>query len=91
MDDLTALRVADARELIAAVDAADITSPDLPQRTALDLIARLKVTVDILARHAETQQRFIGDLRGQIRRLADEKAQVWTQLAELEEQAQQSA
>lgn len=65
--DLTALRVRDARQLVARVDATDITDPDLPQVTAVDLISRLKVTVDILAGHAEAQQASIEQLQESLR------------------------
>ncbi|WP_405671509.1 hypothetical protein OG848_08305 [Streptomyces canus] len=70
--DLTALRVRDARQLVARVDAADITNPDLPHLTAVDLLSRLKVTVDTLAGHAESQQAGIEQLRADKLRADDE-------------------
>lgn len=68
MDYLTQLRVQDARRMIGEVDAANITDPDLPHTTAVSLISRLKVTVDTLARHAESQQKFAGYLRERMER-----------------------
>lgn len=64
---LTALRVRDARQLIARVDASDITNPDLPHLTAVDLIARLKVSAGILAGHAEAQQAELDRLQAALR------------------------
>ncbi|NJP72520.1 hypothetical protein [Streptomyces sp. C1-2] len=67
MTEITALRVRAARKLIARVDATDITDPDLPRRTAVDLLVRLKMTVDLLADHAEAQQENLDRLEKEVR------------------------
>lgn len=65
--ELNALRVRDARQLVDRVDATDITDPDLPHVTAVELIARLKVTAEILADALEAQQAHTDKLQASLR------------------------
>jgi hypothetical protein len=60
--DLTALHVRNARRYIADVEAADITNPDLPHRTAVRLITRVTETLRTMADHAERLQIHVDEL-----------------------------
>ena len=83
--DLTALRVRDARRCIAAVEAADITSPDLPHRTAVLLITRTAESLRTMADHAERLQTAVDELAATKNGLQVEVRRIQAALADLEE------
>ena len=80
--ELTALRVQDARQLIARVEATDITNPDLPTLTAVDLISRMRVVLETLAGHAEAQEASISRLQEDKRQLNEEVQRLKYELAD---------
>lgn len=74
--DLTARYVADSRQVIADVEAADITSPDLARVDIATLVTRLVETLRTTADHADglaqSNTRLCGEnaeLEGQVRAL----------------------
>jgi hypothetical protein len=69
---LTARYVDDSRRVIAEVEAADITNPDLPRVDVVVLVTRLTETLRTTATHAE--------------RLGQSNAQLRAEIAELESQ-----
>jgi hypothetical protein len=69
---LTAHYVSDSRQVIAEVEAADITSPDLPRVDVVVLVTRLTETLRTTATHAE--------------RLGQSNTQLRKEIAELESQ-----
>ncbi|MFD5491576.1 hypothetical protein ACFWH4_01210 [Streptomyces sp. NPDC127091] len=79
--DLTALYVRDARRVIADVEAADITDPDLPHRTAVLLIVRTKEQLRTVADHAERQQDAIDRLQADKLRLESKVQRLKVKLA----------
>lgn len=70
--DLTAHYVSDSRQVIAEVEAADITNPDLPRVDVVVLVTRLAETLRTTATHAE--------------RLGKSNTQLRKEIAELESQ-----
>lgn len=88
---LTELRVRDARRLVADVEAADITNPELPPLKAVELLSRITTQLRILAEHAEQQQRVIAGLEGEVRRLRGEASQLWVESATRDAEAEVAA
>lgn len=83
--DLTALHVRDARRYIADVEAADITNPDLPHRTAVLLITRTAESLRTMADHAERLQTAVDELAATKNGLQVEVWRLQAALADLKE------
>lgn len=62
---LTARYVKDSRQIIAGVEATDVTSPDLPRRTSAVLITRSTEMLRTMADHAEGLDQTVVGLRAE--------------------------
>lgn len=81
--DLTARYVGDARRVIADVEAADITSPDLARVDIATLVTRLVETLRTTAGHAERLDQSNTRLRGENAELETQVRALHAALAEL--------
>lgn len=81
--DLTARYVGDARRVIADVEAADITSPDLARVDIATLVTRLVETLRTTADHADRLAQSETRLRGEITELEGQVRALHAALAEL--------
>lgn len=80
--DLTAHYVSDARREVAAVEAVDITNPDLPRVDLVRLVTRLTETLRTTTDHTERLGQTITRLRAENTELENQLGEMHAALAE---------